>query len=286
MMLCGNRLFLLKTSFACFLFLLFVLILQSQSPQTYLADSTQGGPSIASGKFSFDRQSPLIFVGGVPRSGTTLMRALLDAHGDIRCGEETHLIPASLKKLRDWTTNTLLTTRLAEAGIDGEIIMSAAASFVLGIVVGHGEPAERLCNKDPMTFGAVQLLSEMFEKARFIFMIRDGRAVVHSLISRGVVISGFNASGYREGMMSWNKLVSKMNAECESVGWRKCMKVHYEQLVLHPESTMRNILEFLDVRWDDAVLRHEEFINKPGGISLSRWNWLLFALREDTLLKF
>ncbi len=39
--------------------------------------------------YDYDRQSPLIFIGGVPRSGTTLMRAMLDAHPDVRCGEET-----------------------------------------------------------------------------------------------------------------------------------------------------------------------------------------------------
>merc|ERR1719230_876241 len=33
--------------------------------------------------FEYDRQSPLIFIGGVPRSGTTLMRAMLDAHHDV-----------------------------------------------------------------------------------------------------------------------------------------------------------------------------------------------------------
>ncbi|KAK9881712.1 hypothetical protein WA026_017230 [Henosepilachna vigintioctopunctata] len=34
--------------------------------------------------YEYSRQMPLIFIGGVPRSGTTLMRAMLDAHPDVR----------------------------------------------------------------------------------------------------------------------------------------------------------------------------------------------------------
>jgi hypothetical protein len=34
--------------------------------------------------YPYDRYMPLIFIGGVPRSGTTLMRAMLDAHPDVR----------------------------------------------------------------------------------------------------------------------------------------------------------------------------------------------------------
>ena len=32
---------------------------------------------------------PIVFIGGSPRSGTTLMRVMLDAHPSVRCGEET-----------------------------------------------------------------------------------------------------------------------------------------------------------------------------------------------------
>lgn len=34
--------------------------------------------------YEYNRDMPLIFIGGVPRSGTTLMRAMLDAHPDVR----------------------------------------------------------------------------------------------------------------------------------------------------------------------------------------------------------
>ena len=44
---------------------------------------------------SVDRRAdPLVvWVGGMPRSGTTLMRVLLDAHPDVNCGAETRLLP-------------------------------------------------------------------------------------------------------------------------------------------------------------------------------------------------
>merc|ERR1719431_1135876 len=52
--------------------------------------------------FEYDRQSPLIFIGGVPRSGTTLMRAMLDAHPAVRCGEETRVVPRLLQMRSHW----------------------------------------------------------------------------------------------------------------------------------------------------------------------------------------
>lgn len=47
-------------------------------------------------------------------------------------------------------------------------------------------------------------------------------------------------------------------------------QVYYEQLVLHPEEWMRKILKFLNVPWNESVLHHEQFINKPNGVSLSK----------------
>ena len=57
---------------------------------------------------------------------------------------------------------------------------------MLEVIVGHGEPAQRLCNKDPFTIKSATYLHQLFPKAKFIFMVRDGRATVHSIISRQV----------------------------------------------------------------------------------------------------
>lgn len=63
---------------------------------------------------------------------------------------------------------------------------NAVASFTLEIIARHGEPAPRLCNKDPFTLRSAVYLHTLFPKAKFILLIRDGRAVVHSIITRKV----------------------------------------------------------------------------------------------------
>lgn len=71
--------------------------------------------------YSYDRFMPLIFIGGVPRSGTTLMRAMLDAHPEVRCGQETRVIPRILQMRQHWMKSKKEALRLEEAGVDKEV---------------------------------------------------------------------------------------------------------------------------------------------------------------------
>ncbi|XP_064620677.1 protein-tyrosine sulfotransferase 1-like [Lineus longissimus] len=220
--------------------------------------------------YPYDRNMPLIFIGGVPRSGTTLMRAILDAHPDVRCGEETRVIPRILGLRNNMAISPKEATRLREAGITSDVLDSAVASFILEIIAKHAEPAPRLCNKDPFTLKSTLYLSTLFPNAKFLLIVRDGRAVVHSIISRRVTITGFDLQDYRKCLVQWNTAVENMFYQCIRVGTSKCLPVYYEQLTLHPQESLRKILTFLDVPWHDAVLRHQEFVGKPGGISLSK----------------
>lgn len=138
----------------------------------------------ASGEGVPGRELPLIFIGGVPRSGTTLMRAMLDAHGDVRCGQETRVVPRILQMRQHWARSQKETVRLEQAGVSKTVLDNAIAAFCLEVIVRHGEPAPRLCNKDPLVLKMGTYVLELFPNAKFLFMVRDGRATVHSIISR------------------------------------------------------------------------------------------------------
>ncbi|XP_063700470.1 protein-tyrosine sulfotransferase [Culicoides brevitarsis] len=222
------------------------------------------------GASPFSREMPLIFIGGVPRSGTTLMRAMLDAHPDVRCGQETRVIPRILQLRSHWMKSEKESLRLKEAGISPEVLNEAIAQFSLEIIVKHGEPAPRLCNKDPLTLKMGTYVMELFPNAKFLFMVRDGRGTVHSIISRKVTITGFDLTSYRQCMIKWNQAIETMYNQCNNIGKEQCKLVHYEKLVLHPEEQMRDILEFLNITWNDSVLHHEELIGKKNGVALSK----------------
>lgn len=108
------------------------------------------------------------------------------------------------------------------------------------------------------------------KQVKFIFMVRDGRATVHSIITRKVSITGFDMTSYRESIKKWNLMIKGMFVQCELLGKDKCLLVYYEKLVLQPRENMERILEFLGLPWNENVLHHEDFINKTHGIALSK----------------
>ena len=101
-------------------------------------------------------------------------------------------------------------------------------------------------------------------------MVRDGRAVVHSIMDRRIVIRGVNSHRPEILLRTWNEAIREMNAQCEALGQARCLRIPYEHLVLFPSDSMKIVLKFIDVTWNDAVIHHETEIGKPGGVILSR----------------
>jgi len=234
-------------------------------------------PSCPDKLIHFRTDVPIIWIGGVPRSGTTLMRVALDAHPDIECGAETRVIPRMLSVHAAMERSESETTYLDAAGLTNDTIDSALAAYILTVLTHHGVrsvartsgPAHLLCNKDPFTLRSMQRLARLFPRSRFVLMIRDGRAVADSIVSGHVTIRGFDVKTHRGALADWNRAMSTMFSQCMAVSVDRCLPVYYEQLVLEPREQLRRVLQFLGVDWNDAVLRHETAIDQPGGIFLS-----------------
>ena len=190
----------------------------------------------------------------------------------VRCGEETRIIPRLVSMREAWFKNEKESERLLQGGIDNKVIDAALTSFILETVANHGEPAPVLCNKDPLTLKWGSYISRLFPNSKWLFMVRDGRASIHSVITRKVTISGYKLEDKRQCLGRWNTVVQNMNKQCNEMGPTQCMIVYYEQLVLHPKKWVQLILDFLDLPWDENCLHHEQNINKPGagGVRVSK----------------
>lgn len=164
--------------------------------------------------------------------------------------------------------SSFLSHRLASAGISESMIDSAMRAFIYEILIQHSKSADVLCDKDPFVLKYADYVSSIFSKAKFLLLIRDARAVLHSVVTRNVTITGFSMTDYRQNLKLWNKGIETMVNQCTALGNEKCFMVYYEQLVLQPRKTIGNILKFLNLDWIEDVLHHEELIGKK--ISLSK----------------
>lgn len=112
---------------------------------------------------------PHIFVGGVPLSCTTLMHMMLDAHLEVRCGEETRIIPQAMRQA--WSKSRGEKLRLDEASITDQALEATMQAFILEVIAKHGRPAGILCNKDPFTLKSSVCLSRLFPNSKSLLMV-------------------------------------------------------------------------------------------------------------------
>ena len=216
------------------------------------------------------KESPLIFIGGYARSGTTLMRAILDVHPNVSCGPETKILPTITRFIRDYNKNPNFRNDLEQAGIQTSTVDSALSFFIYHIMENHIRSAKHLCAKDPDIVYYIDYLNRLFPKAKFIFMVRDARAVAYSMVNKLEKVKTFDKMvGY---MLTWNNFNVLVSSQCQLVGEKACMVVRYEDLILKTNETLRNVTEFLGVSWTDDFMRHNEFVGNKIAVSESEWS--------------
>ena len=189
-----------------------------------------------------------IFVIGSPRSGTTLVRLILDSHPSISCGEETHFL-RDLEAVvgRNWDL-------VATYGLPREWwiehLRGLYDTFQAEVLARNGKV--RWAEKDPTYTLHLPFIEELFPDAMYIHLLRDGHDVVASFRDRW----GYKAAA-RAARTEWARYVTAARDLAERLPAERFLELRYEKLVGDPETQGRRLFEFLGERWDPAVLEFD-----------------------------
>jgi hypothetical protein len=210
-------------------------------------------------------QHPVI-IGGCGRSGTTLLRTMLNAHANLVIGPETGLFCGS-RDLEHFSRATRIGVDTLQRWYRRSPCLG---EFVDRIIEEHlrrsGKP--RWGDKSPCNIRALTHVFHFFPEARVIHMIRDGRDVVCSLRDHpkykwedGVRVPTNVCNPWSECVSRW---VNDASAGLCWRGDRRYHEIRYEELIELPEAVLRRVLEWLGEPWDPAVLAYFQSHDEQG----------------------
>lgn len=214
-------------------------------------------------EYDLDKTS-MLFIGGFHKSGQNLLRSILDAHPSINCAFETTIINSMLDHRKQQMRSSLEVLRLKDAGISSALFDKAYAEFILEMIVKQTKPVEKLCIVIEKFLHFSDFLSQSIPNAKYIMMVRDGRAVVSSNFEdhfENITNYDLMLPDFDKGMIQWNNLAGGFLEQCKKAGSAICMPVHYENLVLHPRQTLMKIMDFAEMPWNNNLMEHQNHIN-------------------------
>jgi hypothetical protein len=219
---------------------------------------------------------PFPFLVGSERSGTTLFRLMLDAHPDMAVPPESYFIVdlyrrrkryepkdgqryntiamandlAGSRWFRAWgmPPKELATAMRREDGVD---FAEAMRKVYRGYARMHGK--DRYGDKTPAYVQHIRVLGDIFPEARFVHLIRDGRNVAMSLAE-----VKWGPGDLLDGALQWRERVLRGRQAGAEIGAHRYLEVRYERLVADPEAVLREVSEFVELPFSEAMLRHSE----------------------------
>jgi hypothetical protein len=232
-----------------------------------------------------------VIVLGVRRSGTTLLRVMLDRHPVLAVPDESYFVPQLARRHRTpvdpvaFVDDLRRLPTLVEWGLSPDAVAArlrpglatgdAIAAVFAAYAAANGKP--RWGDKTPLYMQHLPLLERLFPDAVYVHLIRDGRDAALSFLSvpAGIMTEGWghprDAAAFA---CQWATEVRAARALGRRVGPSRYLEVRYETLVAEPAEELRRLCSFAGLDFDREMLgyvgntesarkEHQQRLNEP-----------------------
>jgi hypothetical protein len=202
------------------------------------------------------------FLIGAYRSGTTLLRFILDSHSNIAVPPETNF----LYELAGLWRSEWVKKGMQGIGVVDDVLRIRLRDFTLGIFNDYtlAKGKKRWIDKTPAYIDILDFLDFLFgDRCQYIMLYRHGLDVANSLANmyEKQVLGGpakqyadsFNGNPCLTFTRYWVEQCEKMLA-FEADHQAQCHRIYYEQFAMEPERYIPPLFEFLGETWQPEVL--------------------------------
>jgi tetratricopeptide (TPR) repeat protein len=206
---------------------------------------------------------------GFPRSGTTLLEQVLDAHPQVVATEEDDYFGAEVVPLLgkgrpdDFPVVELLET------LDGDQLSEARAMALNAYQALHDEPLEPLVHidKNPAMMQLVPVMRRVFPELKLLVALRDPRDVVLSCFLRQLPVNPVSV-WFHTLERTVDRYLIEMGGWLQLRQFYDAVELRYEDAVSDLRSVAQRALSGLDLPWDDSILNYrersgEKFVGSP-----------------------
>ncbi|MFS2291910.1 MAG: sulfotransferase [Actinomadura sp.] len=200
-------------------------------------------------------ESPVFIMCSV-RSGSTLLRVLLNSHSQIRAPHELHLRHLKVKPGRSFTHDIM-----GELGLDVQELEYMLWDNVLAYELRRSGKTQ-IVDKTPSNALIWRRLAAAWPQARYIFLLRHPASIVESVLAR------------RKGAVP-EKVVPEILRYAEHIERARQVlsgiTVRYEELTAEPERVTKEICAYLGVEWERGMLEYGRLSHGPYRAAFGDW---------------
>ena len=190
------------------------------------------------------------------RSGSTLLRVMLNSHPQIHCPHEIHLRYLSVSLDKTWSERTM-----KEMGLDQRRLEYLLWDRVLHRELStSGKP--RLVTKTPNDVFIADRIKECWPDAKMVFLLRHPAAIARS---RAAVRPDADEAANVDLIRRYCEALEHARRSYDGV------TIRYEQLTSDPAGTLRLVCDHLGVRFEPGMLEYGEHDHGRFKAGLGDW---------------